>query len=100
MIGDITCDGPLQLAVARCFDVLEFDEALGVVGYLELHPDDPISVLIALDRIETRRNGPSPPSSGPATADAAISMRKQPRWSKRAWRKVPYGWIKGRVPVT
>ena len=52
------------LAVHRAYDVLG-DDALGVVGYLELQPDAVISVLIALERIEERRNGPSPPLPGP-----------------------------------
>jgi hypothetical protein len=97
---DITGDGPTQIAIQRAYDVLGDEDAIGVAGYLELHPDDAISVLIALDRIETRRNGPSPPASGPATANAAKSMRTQPRWPKRAWRTVPKGWTKSRVPTT
>ena len=66
MIGDITGDGPIQVAIQRAFDVLGCEEAIGVVGYLETHPDDAISVLVALEAIEQRRNGPSPPASGPA----------------------------------
>ena len=100
MIVDITGDGPIQLAIQRAYDVLGCDEASGVVGYLELHPDDPISVLIALERIETRRNGPSPPASGSTDDRIAKSMRTKPRWPKRAWRKVPDEWIKGRIRVT
>ena len=94
---DITGDGPTQIAIQRAYDVLGDEGTLGVVGYLELHPDDPISVLKALDRIETRRNRPSRRTIGPATANAAKSMRTQPRWPKRAWRTVPKGWSKSKV---
>jgi hypothetical protein len=88
------------LAVARCFDVLEFGEAAFGAAEVLAGRFDPISVLRFLEAIETRRNGPSPPASGPATADPARSMAKQPRWPKRAWRKVPDGWAKDRIPVT
>lgn len=100
MICDITGDGPIQTAIQRAYDVLGDEEAVGVVGYLETQPDDAISVLIALDRIETRRNGPSPPASGSTDDRIAKSMLTKPRWPKRAWRKVPDGWGKGRFPVT
>ena len=97
---DITGDGPIQIAIQRAFDVLGCEEASGVVGYLELHPDAAISVLVALDRIETRRNRPPRPPAGSSMPHPAKSQAKQPRWPKRAWRKVPDGWVKGRVPVT
>ena len=32
MIGDITGDGPIQIAIQRAYDVLGCDEASGVVG--------------------------------------------------------------------
>jgi hypothetical protein len=100
MIGEITGDGPIQIAIQRAFDVLGCEDAIGVVGYLEMHPDDPISVLMALDRIETRRNRPPRGGNGPATAHSAKSQAKQPRFGQRAWRTVPKGWNKGRIRVT
>ena len=65
MIADITGDGPIQIAIQRAFDVLGCEDAIGVVGYLELHPDDAISVLIALDHRDAPKRS-SPPASGPA----------------------------------
>jgi hypothetical protein len=87
------------LAAARCFDVLEFDEAAFGAAEVLAGRFDPISVLRFLEAIETRRNGPSPPASGPPIPHPAKSQAKQPRWPKRAWRKVPDGWSKGRIPV-
>lgn len=86
------------LAVARCFDVLEF-EPDAVAAHVLAGRFDPIAVLDALERIEERQNGPLPPSPGPPIPHPAKSQAKQPRWPKRAWRKVPDGWIRNRIPV-
>ena len=93
------------LAAARCFDVLNFDEAAFgppevLAGEVLAGRFDPISVLRFLEAIEQRQNRPPRPPSGPATANPAKSMRTKPRWPKRAWRTVPKGWNKGRIRVT
>jgi hypothetical protein len=69
MIDDITGDGPIQIAIQRAFDVLGVEDAIDVVGYLELQPDAAISVLVALEAVETRRNRPSRGAIGPAKDD-------------------------------
>ena len=101
MIGDITGDGPVQTAVQIAFDIFGGgEEVSAVVGYLELHPDDAVAVLRALEAIERRRK-PSVASVPRITAaDIAASMRDKPRWPKRAWRTVPKGWIKRRATAT
>lgn len=53
MISDL--EEVRALAIQRAFDVLGVQEASGAVGYLETHPDDAISVLDALERIEQRQ---------------------------------------------
>ena len=52
---DITGDGPIQIAIQRAFDVLGCEGGIGAASYLETQPDDAISVLVALERIETRQ---------------------------------------------
>jgi hypothetical protein len=52
------------LAVARCFDVLEFGEAAFGAAEVLAGRFDPISVLRFLEAIETRRNRPLRPASG------------------------------------
>ena len=96
---DITGDGPVHLAIQRAFDVLGCEGAIGAVGYLETRPDDAISVLRLLEAIETRRIRPLRGTTGTVTDHPAKSHAKQPRWPKRAWRTVPKGWSKGRIPL-
>ena len=79
------------LAVHRAYDVLG-DDALGVVGYLELQPDAVISVLIALERIEERRNGPSPPSSGSTDDRIAEIHARQATLAETRMAQSP-GWV-------
>jgi hypothetical protein len=84
VIGDITGDGPVQVAIQRAFDVLGCEGAIGVVGHLETHPDDAISVLVALEAIETRRKPsvasvPWPARRIPTTASAWKTMIRRKR---------------------
>jgi hypothetical protein len=62
------------LAVARCFDVLEFD-ADAVAAHVLAGRFDPIAVLRMLEAIETRQNGPSRGAIGPATAHSKRDQR-------------------------
>jgi hypothetical protein len=89
------------LAAHRCFDVLEF-EPDAVAAHVLAGRFDPIAVLDALERIEERHgraNRPLRPASGPPIPHPAKSQAKQLRWPKRAWRTVPKGWGKDRIPV-
>ena len=84
MIG-FTGDGPIQIAIGRAFDVLGVQDASGAVGYLETHPDDAISVLDALERIEQRQRLSAARTSRPS--DRSFRARSTARgcgWMRAA----------------